>query len=155
MRLLVALLLVVACTPTPPPPAPVPVDHYARASFDSPWNAVIEFFADSRVSIETIDKASGLIVSRQFTIPKERIREWVVCETHSMGTPMVEHPNLQVVADFNVLVRPRGDSTAVRINAVTTGRVVAGTLTSNVECNSSGRFEAMLYERIGARQGST
>ena len=61
MRLtLVSIALMLGWQPgLPPPSAPVPVDQHAKAPFASTWNNVIEFFGDSRGSIETIDKPSG------------------------------------------------------------------------------------------------
>src|SRR5262245_16194028 len=46
------------------PPAPQTV--YIHAPFDAVWGATVEAFANNRLPISTIDKASGLLVSKDF-----------------------------------------------------------------------------------------
>lgn len=148
-----------ACvTNTPPAPPPAPQDAYVRAPFDSVWTAVVSYFADTRVPIGTIDKTSGLIASRAFTLPDDAVRAWANCGTTSSGESAVERlysinnpPRLS--ADFNVFVQPRGDSTAVRVNLGLTGQARSPGGMVALTCVTNGKFEEGLIAHVRARAG--
>jgi SAM-dependent methyltransferase len=150
-----ALLAMGCVTVQPPPVAPPSPDVHVRAPFDTVWQRTVAFFADNRISIQTIDKNSGLIVSNGFLLTPTITREWVDCGTTSAGEPAVEmyYKNANPVssaADFNVFVRPVGDSTVVRVNMGV--HVTATTLGGPVpqQCVSRGVFERALYRHVGA-----
>lgn len=110
MRVL-ALLALVGCASRPvAPPAPlVPVS--VDASFDQTWATVIDIFAQQSIPIATIDKASGLIVSRNLSVHMEDGLNWGDCGNSLLTNRWVTH------GDFNVLVRPVGEGTSVRATA--------------------------------------
>ena len=127
--------VVTACAPTmiPPREPSPPADHYVRAPLDTVWQRIVTYFADSRIPIQTIDRGSGLIASTRFQLPLSLAESWADCGRASTGEPTLAKlraiNNLPTfTADFNVLVRARGDSTAVRSNigSTATARSPAG-----------------------------
>jgi uncharacterized lipoprotein len=149
------IFFLAACATQVPPTelAPEP-ERIARAPFDSIWTRVIAVFADARIPIQTIEKASGLIVSRPFTLPDSLEREWINCGTLSTTnedaiTWMQKNNNtLDAAIDFNVFVRPLGDSTAVRVNAGVTATAMAPAGRVPFKCVSTGVFERQLLQRL-------
>jgi hypothetical protein len=145
-----ALCLATAACIHPPPEPPAPKDVFIQAPFDSVWQAAIAYFADSRISIETIDKESGLIVSRRFLLDHELTKEMLNCGADGMSE-IAKERSTRAYADFNVFLRRTGDSTAVRVNVG--GVADASTLMSGrtvVRCVSTGTFEAGLLSRLRA-----
>jgi hypothetical protein len=138
----------------PPAQPPTPTDTYIRAPFDTTWQRVIGFFADSRVPIQTIEKASGLIVSTKFRLSDEQTLVWADCGRGRGGTAFeaVKRMGLGlplVLADFNVFVRPSVDSTAVRVNLTLNGEndlQVSGH--TSMVCVTNGKFEQALIARV-------
>lgn len=152
---MLAVLLVACHAVQPPVVAPVPEAVVPRP-FDAVWSTVVEGFADARVPIETIEKASGIIATRAFRLTFEQLKAWGNCGMAG-GKPILEQVNGNVMrgaADFNVFVRPRGDSTVVRVNVGIQGErmnpLVGNSFTPDV-CTSSGAFERMLLARFSAQ----
>ena len=144
----------VGCATLQPPAAVEPMkDVYVRAPFDSVWTRAVAFFADARVPISTIDRSSGLIASRAFTLDFAQLQLWGDCGSAN-GKPLLEQVNAAVMrgsADFNVLVKPAGDSTAVRVNVGIQGSRMnpfAGNSFTPDHCVSSGAFERALIARL-------
>jgi hypothetical protein len=139
-----------------PQPAPdAPNEAYLRAPRDAVWQGVIAFFADSRMPIATIDKESGLIASRAFALSSDQRLAWMHCGSAG-GASVVEPADsaVRAEADFNVLVRPAGASTAVRVNVgFNASRVnpVRGDRYAPLECMSNGTFERALLNAIRFR----
>jgi hypothetical protein len=159
-RLVIALVLLVACTQVVPPSSPAPIaDHYARAPFDTVWQRTITFFTDNHIPIQNVEKASGLLVSTAFRLPFDRLEAWADCGKIAGGGSTLDwykarNTEPPVATDFNVVEHPTGDSTAVRVSVVMT---VTGpgipTMARNdnagrVTCVSNGRFEAALLARV-------
>lgn len=152
----VALLVMSACYPVrPPESAPAP-DATIAAPVDAVWSAVIEAFADVRVPIETIEKASGLVATRTFRLTFDQLKAWGNCGVAN-GKPLLEQVNAQVMygtADFNVFVRPTADGTLVRVNLGVQGYRMNpyqnNQFTPDV-CVSSGAFERNLLAFVQAR----
>ena len=89
------------------------------------WSSAVQYFADTRIPISTIDKASGLIASKDFALSGDLIVRWVSCANKD-GSPRAMKAEAtdramksgmgRASADFNVFLRPAGDSTLVRVN---------------------------------------
>lgn len=141
--------LAAACPATPPAPPPAPRDTYVRVPFDSAWQGVIAYFADTRVPISTLDKASGLVVSRDFVLSFPLLKLWGDCGK-IRGYPVLDQArpfSATATADFNVFLRPAGDSTAVRVNFGLRGFAMNGKF-RDTPCVSNGKFEEGMIERI-------
>ncbi|MFL5578725.1 MAG: hypothetical protein ACJ79S_22450, partial [Gemmatimonadaceae bacterium] len=101
-----------ACAPIQPPSTrstPAAVQRTVRATPDAAWGAVVEFFSDAQIPIATIDKASGIIVSRRLDLTAEQRQRWMDCG-RANGRPLVEVAAnvMRGSADFNVFLRPTG-----------------------------------------------
>src|ERR1044072_6858584 len=80
LRIAVAAVSLVGCVSIKPPELPPTPSHtYVRAPVDSVWQRDIGFFADARIPIQTIEKASGLIASTRFRLSTSQTRDWADC----------------------------------------------------------------------------
>lgn len=157
MRTLLLLVAVTGCASgaryVDPNPSPVPATVYVRSRFDAAWSAAVQFFADTRVPIGTIEKASGLIASKDFALDLAGLRHWADCGTVN-GQPyvdIIDQGFMTGVADFNVFVQPAGDSTAIRVNVGVRSRLnprYAATFGDRDICESNGVFEREVVEYI-------
>lgn len=145
-----ALLLSSCARPiVPPRPAP-PKDYVLHLPYDQIWAGVVSFFADTKMPIKVIDKASGFLASGTFSLDSALTRNWIDCGMvgRDSATALLTSSapiGLYVEADFNVFVRKLGgDSSAVRVNMTATGHYAGGT----TPCVSNGRFEQSLIERM-------
>lgn len=149
------LTVLVACAPGVVPPAapPAPTEHYVRAPFDTVWQRVVGFFADSRVPIRTIDKSSGIIASSGFELPFDLAQKWADCGKTSSGQTALDrlqeiHNIPSISADFNVFVRPAGDSTGVRVNVGMSGTADSPGGRVALRCVTNGEFEKALVAQV-------
>ena len=158
------VLAAAACAPVQPPaPAPAPQTAYVRAPFDAVWARAVQFFADTRVPISTIDKSSGLLVSKDFGLSAGLFKRWGNCGTLKDGSPAIKNVDAwlekgmaRAYADFNVFVRPDGDSTAVQVNSGIRAEALnpmAQNRLTPVNCVGNGAFERDLVEYIRANAG--
>ena len=146
MRALVAVLLLgTACGGYRPPEAPEPRDATpVNASVARAWDAVVDQFATRNIPIQTIDRASGLIVTDQLAVGREG-RSWADCgKAHGRAY----RPN---AASYNVLVR--GDSSAATVKA-TVRWTLADLEGNSVQCVTTHawerEFEALVKEQAEA-----
>lgn len=158
-RLLLVGCTALACTSVQPPaPVPAPQTVYIHAPMDAVWASAVQFFADTRIPISTIDKASGLMASKDFEISAELFKRWGDCGTLKDGTPSINNVDgwmkrgmARAYSDFNVFVRPAGDSTAVRVNVgirATAMNPMAQNRLTPVNCVASNGFQNELVEFI-------
>lgn len=153
------LVLSVGClTMKPPTTPPVPTNSYIRAPYDTVWQRVIGVFADARIPIQTLEKASGLIASTRFRLSPAQVKQWADCGTAPAygGITVLEYyernhmPIPDLLADFNVFVQPANDSTGVRVNLGLSSDAAARTPTT-LTCVTNGKFEGALVNAIGGR----
>lgn len=155
MRYLLLVVALVGCAHIVPPTASTaPADRYVRVSFDTAWHRTLTFFTDNHVPIANVDRASGLLVSSQFTLPYDDLKAWADCGQSSQGGTALAaleavHNIPRAIADFNVVEQGAGDSTAVRvsISLTVTARTPFGE--TQVACISNGHFEQALLARLG------
>lgn len=156
-------LATTACisAPTPPATPPAPQAVYVRAPYDAVWSSTVRFFAESHIPISTIDKASGLIASKEFALSGDLIVRWVNCANRD-GSPVkmrAENTDKAMAAglgrasaDFNVFMKSQGDSTLLRVNPyirVESKAMMGGGWTPS-NCVANGAFERDLTEYITA-----
>ncbi len=156
----IGMVAATACTTmVPPAPPPAPVERFIRAPFDTVWQRTVGFFADSRIPIRTIDKASGLIASTDFELSFDDAEAWADCGSTSSGEPTLSRLKAinnipRIRADFNVVVQSWADSTGVRVNLGFTGTANSPAGVVPLTCVTNGRFEEALVKSIstgGAR----
>ena len=133
-------LVLTACTPHPPsPPAPNPA-MAVNASFGRTWNAAIDVFAARNIPIETLDRASGLIVAQPEAVPSPQNAAARValadCGSDALGTQ--GYPE---TAYYNVLVR--GDSVRSTVHVTVKWIGDLGTV-----CSTRGIFEQGFAESV-------
>lgn len=134
-----------ACTNTPPPAPPAP-----RASLTVPlsvgrvWDAVIEQFAETSVPIQTMERASGLIVTTPMGVAASDGLAWANCGKDALGTPLPA-----TLVSYNVLVR--GDSTSANLRV--TARWASGGMggSATVECVTRNVYEPDLEAAVAKR----
>ena len=126
------LAAVIGCRTPPAPVAPrsgLPVS----ASFGKTWDATIDAFADRGIGIETLDRASGLIVPAghvYVTGDYKRALSFADC-----GKSRASGPALPGTVKYNVVVR--GDSARSTVQVRAFYRTDSGDL-----CSSKGLYES-------------
>lgn len=136
-----ALAAFVGCRIPPAPMAPrsgLPVS----ASFGQTWDATIDAFADRGIGIETLDRASGLIVPAghvYVTRDYKRALTFADC-----GKSRASGPALPGTVKYNVVVR--GDSARSTVQVRAFYHTESGAL-----CSSKGLYESEAEAAIKAR----
>lgn len=131
-----------------PPPAPPRDPKPVEASFGRTWDAVIERFAEDRIPIRTIERASGFLATEPMPVPSSMNEEadWADC-----GTAPFIGRLYPTEASYHIVVR--GDSTrsTVRASVRWTTPIGSEEYTSDRECATTGNWETALEEGIAAR----
>lgn len=160
------LVLFAACVGSPPrylPPngTPAQLTLEVGADFDATWRAVVETFAETTTSIETIEKASGFVAAakpvnfaRVDDLPAHvdfgSLNGWIA-STYVQARPHVCSARLR----YNVFVVPVADHQHVRVNTSWTGHAdLQGTSVVyrfDLVGNSTGAFERALLEVIAGK----
>jgi hypothetical protein len=163
MRALVVLLVVVAagCFPKVQYRQPGPeVDRAAtvvNAPFEKTWNAVIDVFARENTPIQTLEKASGFVVAERAVIPWSEPAEYLfalsLADCGAIYNPQTgrwrEYP--PTTAKYNIVVRPQGDKSTVRVNAkfLSVTPVTSTPLNpTSRECTSKAKYETVTEAAI-------
>lgn len=133
---------------------------YVQAPFEAVWGATIEFFANSRVPISTIDKASGLVVAKDLQLTSDLFKRWATCHVKQDVPLHIKRGLGRATTDFNVFLRGAGDSTALRVNAGIRAEIVNPLLGRPfqfvpVNCEGNGTFDRELTEYIAAHAKAT
>lgn len=140
---LLAALLLAACRATLPAPAAPRDGTPIVASFGKTWDATIDAFADRGVSIETLDRSSGLIVpaGRSYAPGSALVEtlDYADCGKSALGIEIVP-----LTVKYNVVVR--GDS----VRSTVLVRAFYRT-EEEARCSSKGRFESEAEAAIKAR----
>lgn len=167
--MLVCLLALTACTlhPDYKPPNGVAAQLSLRvvADFDTAWQAVIETFAETTTSIETIEKASGFVAAQRpvdFT-NGSHLPTWVdfgQLNGEWAAQRVQSSPHSWVEVRYNVLVVRGAAAQDVRVHTTWSGAVTLGLDTQrpirvSLVGNSTGAFERRLLELIAARLRET
>lgn len=139
----VALASVAGCGLQPPaelaPRNAAPV----AASFAKTWDAVIDVFAEQRISIETMDRSSGFIVPRSRAELLESDTRFYDCGKNGFG-----HPWQAGSVKYNVIVRGDSSHATVQVRAFFDPK---SDVAAVVRCNSTGVYESETEQMIRAR----
>lgn len=100
--------------------------------FDEVWGGLIETLAESQISIETLEKESGILATGVFSDP---VGKTMVCPTNLDQRGKVR---------FNIFAKDLGDSTKVVINT----KFVATRDGEVIDCFSNGTIEKWLIEKL-------
>ena len=117
------------------------------ASFDKTWEAVIGYFAENNIGIETLEKDSGIIVAEN-----TRYRIGVTPYVADCGVKLAKE-NIGT-ARVNIFAKPvSDDKTDVQVNTafsfMTRDWTTTGALRPS-NCTSTGELEKSLLDRIEA-----
>lgn len=107
-----------------------------NASFSRTWNAAIDVFAARNIPIETLDRASGLIVARPQELYYSDSTMLADC-----GRRQFSGRQYASMAYYNVLIR--GDSTHSTVHVTSKWVTKDGFL-----CNTKGVFEAGFEKNV-------
>jgi hypothetical protein len=141
-RVAVVTWAVAACTPVPPKTYPLPEPATFDASFGRTWDAVIDHFAVGSIPIATIERASGLIVTRPLRIglSRESAQKLADCGTDVLGTA-----GWPTESSYNIRVTGDSAKSTMRVTAIFVGTAATD------GCNSKGTLESALISAIGER----
>jgi len=130
--------------PTAKPPAPQ--DYYFHATPERVWNALLLIYTDLNVPISNMDKSSWFMRSQNMGGVTDTA--WVDCGT--AGANPIAPVNVSM--SVTTLLRPTGDSTAMRLN-VSVGTSSVQTLGGMTElpCVSKGGLEKRVVELVRRR----
>ena len=138
------VMALAACTFVPPAPAAPRTAMQVRAPFGMTWDAVIDVFAAHDISIQTMDRASGLIVPAERSLvaaDKDAALSYADCGTaFRVALPPTS-------AHYNVVVRGDSATSTLLVRAF----YVNGGGPGATDCASTGRFEHAMEEQIKAR----
>jgi hypothetical protein len=147
-------LVAMACASVRPPEAhEVIQERTYPASFDAVWTAVIDVAARQNARIETLEKASGLMVLTPTALGDDAVD----CGTNALGLATGPYK-----ARMNLVVRHGGgDRTSVRVNLAIDARWTgeksiwySADLKQDRPCTSRGVLELAWLDAIGSRLAS-
>lgn len=152
---LFSFVLLAACYNPKVYQAPVPLTDPRRpaevhASFERAWRGAIDAFAEANIAIETLDKASGLLVPRDVVYVgalADSATKYADCGTLYPEEPRYLRRLRPSSARFNVVVRGDSSRSDVLVRAFfqTVGQTYSG------PCVSRGVFEQMMESAIATR----
>jgi predicted small secreted protein len=140
---LLTAALLAGCGNSPPGPGVSRVGMSVDASFGRTWDAVIDAFAERGISIETLDRSSGLIVPAGRTYAPGRDRKESLTYA-DCGISRTLGPVMPATVKYNVVVR--GDS----VRSVVQVRAFYRTIDAN-ECSTRGLYETEVEAAIKRR----
>lgn len=149
--LLATVVFVASCMRYTPPAQPVARPAVeVQAPFERTWDAAIDAFAEQVITVETLERASGFIVASRGSISARTKADTVagraMADCGGMGVLVF----LPTSAKYNVVVRPAGSQSTVRVTASFMGSR-SYQFENTLECSSKGSFEAALESSIKAR----
>lgn len=135
---LFAVIYFISCTPTKVIPLTgtyptTPIVFYSDKSFDKVWDNIIDMFAQKGISIRTIDRTSGLIVSDKTKLSwtfedfkNEKHKRSKAIKFDPLAFVVVErimntwtsYPFIPdaVTGDWNIRIKKDGDRTSINVN---------------------------------------
>ncbi len=137
--------------------------YQSDMSFEKVWSKAIDFFSDRGISIQTVDKSSGLIVSGNYSFRNSITIEssdggffdndkWVVCACPILPDGNVLPPT---VADgnFNLRIKEENGGTRINVNLITrefyeSVTTTLGPIRIERKAFSTGVFEKKIAEYI-------
>lgn len=133
--LVIAGILVMGCRYVPPTSSPSPEELPTGGSFDATWSAVIDYFAEHKIPVKTLERASGFVVAEYLWNDDTRVLGSADCGRRG-NTGFAPD-----VATFNVRVKPAGREATIRI---TTDYARA----DRKRCESTGVWERQIVNRV-------
>jgi hypothetical protein len=112
------------------------------ANFDDTWAAVIDVFAERKWTIQTSDKASGLITTDWMRVDEEPYAD---CGSAPLATSRGTR------IKFNVRVKQEGSTTSVAVNTAFQQLRQFDNQQGVVECASKGTAESLIHTQVSMR----
>jgi len=156
--LLALIFLLGGCATIVPPKYPFQATRTYEKDYDTVWSSVIEIFAQRNISIKTIEKVSGIVVSENSKVPFQVQPDLTYNSSYcDCGSP----GGLVILTDmkgrFNVFVRKiTENATSVQVNTAYHALKQMGmhfVLGWNWECNSKGYMESIIFDDLDSRLG--
>lgn len=156
--LIIIALLVSACANvnvSPPQQNEIEKTRQFAVPFETAWSRAVDWFANNNITIEKIEKPSGLITAKYSILVDHHILN---CGQINM-TGILGEPKIERFGTFNVTVREVDPSTsratanffgefrAVGLDAWDARQVVA-----EGRCNSTGVIERQFFDSISGKQ---
>lgn len=120
-----------------------PQDYYYRAAPERVWNALLLVYTDLNIPIENMDKSSWFMRSRDMTLAPAEARAWMDCVAGEKG--------VNVSISVTTLLRPSGDSTAMRLALHVDATRNAGSGRVAIACSTRGALEQRVIELVRQR----
>jgi hypothetical protein len=146
---------------TPPPPTEqIKNTLEIMAPYDDVWRAVVRVYADRNLTIETIEKVSGIVASEDMRLSMDEFRQYMNPGKYDIDKAYSIRPTDPILRT-NIFVEKMGENrTLVRINLK--GTVGWEAAYQNYpyykkpefgvnDCQSTGKLEAALFKEIQAR----
>ena len=151
----VLAIATVACGTPIAPAEPRPPRHALRVPFDSAWAAAVGFFTGRKFPVETMDRASGSLVSARFPVSGTDSATWVRCP--SITTKMFESapPTRRLTGAVKVDLHAEGETTIARVTLAVTALdqkppSADSTGLVTIDCASTGVLEAAILAHLRA-----
>ena len=150
MRMLLCAFLsfvVLGCAAPPPKYDFNPVATI-NGNYDDVWTAVVEYFAVGSLPIQTIEKASGLVVTGWMRAGESYVGEdKTFCDC---GKKSALATYMWTRGKFNIFIKNLSDDT-VDMRVTCTFQQNRGTYGGIVDCNSTGYLEEQLHAYVQAK----
>lgn len=155
--LLIALFLISACAQmekTPPQAYSFERSQVMKMSFNDAWIKAVDWFAQSNIILDKIEKDSGLLTARYRLLISDR---YLDCgEIRVTGTNL-RSENLDRIGSLNITVRERGNETLVTVNFFGEFEYIAieefnqrVPITASGRCESTGELERSILDYINS-----
>jgi hypothetical protein len=167
---LIACLFFVSCVPkmialkgTYPTP---PMRTTTSANYDSVWNNLIDYIALTGGYTRVIDKASGILVSEDYSFTDQTTTEdkkgrtvdpraFLVSSKYKTANTMIKPGPMKVTGNWNVRLKPSSNGTLISVNITNlkafdyfSFRGMGGWTEKAYEVKSTGLFEKRLIDVI-------
>lgn len=143
LLIVVASVMLSGCYTVVQPALGTPIpEQPVRASFAKTWDAVIDYFAEKNITIETIERASGIVVAAPGRIGSEEF-----------GTKLADcgsYANMRFAPSrvaYNVRVKGDSSRSSIRVNA----RFITAEPRIVYDCASRGTLEETIVQTVKAR----
>lgn len=137
---------------TPPTARNIDRTQTYSLSFDKTWNRAVDWFADHNITIDKIEKTSGLLSAKYLLNASDKQLDCGEINTSGfLGTPVIKK-----YLAINLTVR-EVDTTTTKVNVNSFGEFQlsgndawdARLITSDGRCLSTGEIEASILKFIG------
>ena len=136
-----------------PVPQEIKTTETFNHSFEHVWDRSLDFFLENDISISTIEKDSGIIVSENFRLGLNLAANWLDCGSYQDQNNLIQWATQNrrgILTSYNISIRPATDGVTLRV------RLHPGTASydsldgeiNGLTCYSNGSFEQLMFDYI-------